>query len=118
MARVRVFGLSRLDSLDLKRQYPDAEITFDAATPQEAEHGELATAALIVLSLAGIKALAAWLLKNSMRGKIKRTIDVIEADGSRRTEVFEMQLSESTSQGDVVKALAEVMKIDPNLPGV
>jgi hypothetical protein len=57
---VRVFGLNRLDSLELKKQFPDAQINFEPGATKDPQHGELATAAVIALTVAGIHALAAW----------------------------------------------------------
>jgi hypothetical protein len=109
---IRVFDLSRLDSLDLKKQYPDAQITFEPGATKDPQHGELATAALIALTVAGLNVLASWLLKNRKRSKIEKTIEIISPDGSRRTETIVMEVSESTSHADVVKALAPNISVD------
>src|SRR5215472_2965150 len=79
---IRIFGLSRLDSLDLKKQFPDAEIVFEAGATKDPHHGELATAALVAVSLAGLQALAAWLLKNRKGNRIQKVVEVVKPDGS------------------------------------
>jgi len=109
---IRIFGLSRLDSLDLKKKFPDARITFEPGTTKDPQHGELVTVALVALTVAGLNVLAAVLLKDRNRGKIEKTIEIINADGSRRTETIVMEVSESTSHADVVKALAPQIGVD------
>ena len=111
MQQIRVFGLSRLETLDLKKQFPEADIKFESAG-SDVHQGELVTAALVAGSLIGLQALAAWLMKDREQEKIEKTIEVVEPDGTRRTERFTFLISKSTSQADVVKALAETTKID------
>ena len=115
MDEIRVLGLTRLESLDLKREFPDADIRFETAPTKDQESGELATVAVIILALAGIKALAAWLLKHQKHGKISHYVTVTNRKGESRTERFEMDVTESISQADVVKQLATLMKVDPSV---
>jgi hypothetical protein len=109
---IRVPGLTRLDSLDLRRQFPDAAITFDEGTATDQEHGELVTVAVIGLTLVGLRALAAWLLKNRRGAVIEKTVVVTHGDGSTRTETIKIKVSESTSEADVVKELANITHLD------
>jgi len=111
---IRVLGLSRLDTLDLKKQFPEAVITFEAGSTKDPQHGELATAAIVVLTVAGIQALAAWLLKNRKGTKIEKVIEVTNPDGSRRSEKILIEVSESTTEAEVVKELANVTHFDLN----
>ena len=112
MDNIRVFGLSRLDSLALKKQFPDAMITFEAAPSKDPQHGELATVAVVALTMSGLQVLGAWLLKNRETKKIEKTIEVISSDGSRHSEKIVIDVSESTSQADVVKELAALTHFD------
>jgi hypothetical protein len=112
---IRIMGLTRLDGLDLKKQFPDAQISFEPGSGADAKHGELATWAVVMLTLAGIKALASWLMKNRSKGKIAHSITVTNSKGETRTDHFEMEYNESTSDADVVKALTKFMKADPGL---
>jgi hypothetical protein len=109
---VRVFGLNRLDSLELKKQFPDAQINFEPGATKDPQHGELATAAVIALTVAGIHALAAWMLKNRKGSVIEKTVEVVTPGGASRKETFYMEIKESTTQADVVKALAPKMGVD------
>src|SRR5260370_14605611 len=86
MDSVRVFGLSRLDSLDLKSRFPDAAITFEPKATEDPQHGELTTAALVAVTVAGIQALAAWLLMHRKNSRIEQTVGIAGPDGTRRTE--------------------------------
>jgi hypothetical protein len=115
MDTIRVMGLTRLDGLELKDTVPDADLKFEQASGNDEQHGELATWAIVVLTLAGLKLLAVWLMKNSRHGWIEHSITSAKSNGETRSETFKMMLSESTSQADVVNALAKLMKVDPGL---
>jgi hypothetical protein len=112
MNTVRVVGMSRLESLDLKRQFPDAAISFEASPTKDPQLGELATVAVVVVTLAGLKLLAAWLSKNRKNNEIMKTVEVVSADGSRRTETIHLKVSESTTNADIIKAIAPMMDVD------
>jgi hypothetical protein len=115
MNTIRVMGLTRLDGLELKKKVPDADLKFETATAGDAKHGELATWAIVLLTLAGLKLLAAWLMKDNTHGKISHTIVQTNSRGESRAENFEMEIDQSTSEADVVNALAKLMKVDPKL---
>jgi hypothetical protein len=115
MDTIRIMGLTRLDGMELKKTVPDADLKFEQASGKDAQHGELATWAIVVLTLAGLKLLAAWLMKNSKSGLIEHNITLAKSNGEMRNETFKMKLSQSTSGADVVNALAKLMKVDPGL---
>lgn len=112
MESVRIPGLSRLDSLDLKKRFPKAEITFEATTGGDAAHGELASIALVTLTLAGVQAFAAWLMKDRKKNRIEKTVEIVDKKGVRRTEKIVIDIDESTSEADVVKQLGTMMHVD------
>ena len=113
MTSIRVAGFRRLDSLDLKRQYPDASIEFEDADIDDPTHGELATVAVVAVSLAGLQVLAAWLLKNRKGTVIEKTVEIVNADGSKRTETIRVDVSESAApEADVIKSLASISDVD------
>jgi len=115
MDTIRVMGLTRLDGLELKKKVPNADLKFEPASGGDAKHGELATWAVVMLTLAGLKLLAAWLMKDQKHVKISHEITQTNSRGESRTENFEMAIDESTSEADVVNALAKFMKVDPGL---
>lgn len=112
MDTVRVVGLSRLDSLDLKKQFPDAVVSFESSPTKDPQLGELATVAVVMVSLAGLKLLAAWLSKNRKNNEITKTVEIVSPDGSRRTETIHLKVSESTTNADIMKAIAPMMQVD------
>lgn len=112
MDHLRIEGFSRLDALDLVQDHPDARIDFEEAVPRDAEHGELATVALVAVTIAGLQALAAWLLKDRKQGHLERKLEMITPDGARRTETLRIHLSESTSQADVLRELGQTIGVD------
>src|SRR5438477_11163598 len=118
MDSIRVPGLTRLDRLDLQRQFPEVMIGFEEAPEPGAEHGELVTVAVIGLTVVGLRALAAWLLKNRRGAEIEKTVQVTTADGGTRTETVKIKVTESTSDADVVKALANLTQLDLGDPGL
>jgi hypothetical protein len=110
--KIRVVGLTRLDALELAADHPDAEVTFEESEPQDAQHGELATAALIALTVAGLQVLAAWLVKDRKKGRVEHTIEIVSPTGERRTEKLVVDLSESTAQAQVLQELGRLTKVD------
>lgn len=110
--QVRIQGISRLDSLDLKRRFPGLDIDFEPVAVSETEHGELATVAVLTITLAGIQALASWLMKDRTDNVIEKTVEVVNADGSTRKEAIRIHMNESSSQADVVRELGKAMNVD------
>ncbi len=111
-ARVRIQGLNRLESLELKKAFPGLEVDFETGKTSETEHGELATVAIIVLTLAGIQALASWMMKDRRNNVIEKSVEVVDASGKKRIEKIVIHINESTSQADVVKELGKSLHVD------
>jgi hypothetical protein len=113
MDQIRVSGISRLEVLDLRKQFPEAAFSFEEAGPQDSQHGELATAAVLIgLSVVGIRVLAAWLLKHRKGTVIEKTIEIIKPDGTRRTEHVIIKGEESKSEAAVIQALGKLTAFD------
>lgn len=112
MDEIRVVGLTRLDALELAGEHPDAEITFEEPVPHDAQHGELVTAALIAVTIAGLNVLAAWLVKDRKKGRLEHTIEIVSANGERRTEKLVVDLRESTAKAQVLQELGRLTDID------
>lgn len=112
MDKIRIFGLGRLEKLELQRQFPEAEIAFEAGATKDPQHGELATAALVVVSIAGLQVLAAWLVKNNKKKRIEKVVEIVKSDGSRRSEMLIIEGEESMSDPKVLDALAKMAAID------
>lgn len=114
METVRIPGLSRLDSLELKKRFPDAKITFDSSSGSDEAPGELLTIGLIALTLAGINALAAYFVMDTKKGRVEKTVEVVDSKGTRRKETLVVELDERTSHAEVVEQLGKMMHIDLN----
>lgn len=112
-AQIRIPGLQKLDILEMSEQFPLDGVTFADEAMADGKHGELATTAVIVLTVITIKALAAWLLKGRTRNRIRKTIEVVDASGVRRIETLDIDLSSSLSpQADVLKELSNITGFD------
>ena len=106
-------GLDRIDRLALVGEFKSDEIRFEDKPSSSGRHGELITAAVIVGTLTAIKVLAAYLLKDRDRGKLKRTIIVRLPDGSEREETIEVDLDSSHApKAEVLKQLGSITHID------
>jgi hypothetical protein len=106
-------GLDRIDRLALAGQFEDNQIRFEDKPPLSGKHGELITAAVIVVSLAALRVLAGYLLKDRDRGKLKRTILVRLPDGSEREETIEVDVGSSHApKAEVLKQLGSITHID------
>jgi hypothetical protein len=112
VSKIHVSGLTRLESLDLRRRFPDLEITFDETPGGDAKHGELVAVAVLALSITGVRALAAWMMKDRSSATVEKTIEIVEANGDRRTETLRLDLSQSTTEPEVVKQLAGLLHVD------
>jgi mannitol/fructose-specific phosphotransferase system IIA component (Ntr-type) len=87
-------------------------IAFEEADSADPWHGELATVAVVTITLAGLNALANWLLKDRRKQEVVKTVVITDASGATRTETIRIKLSESTSQPEVVKQLASITQFD------
>jgi len=76
-------------------------------------HGDLGiTAAVVIVSLAAIKALAPLLVRQKRRRTIKRTDDFVDASGIHHSVVTEFVLEAEWSEAEVIKALGKATDVD------
>jgi hypothetical protein len=76
-------------------------------------HGDLgASAAVVIVSLAAIKALALVLTRKKHHSLIRKTEEHTDQDGIRRTTVTEIYIAAEWSEAEVVKALGDATGID------
>ena len=68
--------------------------------------------ALVALTVAGLQALAAWLMKDRKRGRVEMSVEIVSPGGTRRTEKLSIDLSESTADADVVRELGRLTGVD------
>jgi hypothetical protein len=110
---IRVPGLTKFDQLEMTSDLASDLVRFEPQAMGAGKHGELLSTAVIVGSVLGIRALAAWLLKTRKNNKISKRIEIIGADGSTRIESIDIDLSSSTApDSDVLKQLAKLLNLD------
>lgn len=112
---IRFPGLQPLDERELREALPATDLTFEQPQVEErpgTRHEPFTVVAVIVLTGAAIRGIAAWLLKKRHRRRIELTVEVRRPDGTteRRTAVFEM--SESSSQEEIVRAIGDQFQLD------
>lgn len=111
--KIRISGLPKLDVLEMSDEFPKDSVSLANERMPGAEHGELATTAIIVVSALTIKALATWLMKNRKKNRITKTIEIIDASGATRIETIDIDLSSSVApEADVLKQLSKITKFD------
>jgi hypothetical protein len=110
---IRVQGLDKLDQLELNEQFEPGAVHFEESVMSDGKHGELVTTAVVVVSVLGLKVLAAWLIKSRTKEKFKKTIEIFSADGSKRVETIEVDFLSSTAPKEsVLKELARLCNVD------
>lgn len=110
---IRVPGLQKLDVLEMADEFPPNAVKFTEEALPGGKHGELGTVAVVLLSGLAINALAGWLLKNRTKNRIRKTVEVVDASGKRRTETLDIDLSSSMApKADVLNALAKITGFD------
>lgn len=76
-------------------------------------HGDLGlTAAIVIVSLAAIKALAPVLVRQKRRRVIKKTDAYVDADGVQHSVVTEFVFEAEWSEAEVIKALGKATDVD------
>lgn len=112
---IRLPGLEGLDKQELIDTIPPGDLTFEEEAPErpDTSYEPFTAVAVIMLTAAGIKGLAAWLLKKRHHEEVTYTVEQVDADGSKRTTQFTFRMSESTTTADVVKAVCDGLNIDP-----
>ncbi len=110
---IRVPGMTRLDRLEIGHELGADAVRFEEEALPDGQHGELATTAIVVVTVLSLKVLASWLIKNRTSNKIRKTIEIVGADGSRRSETIEIDMRTSTTpERDIMGQLAKLCEID------
>jgi hypothetical protein len=113
---IRLSGVAKLDRMELEADAAGAKVRFEDETLPDGQHGELATTAIITVSVLGLKLLAAWLMKDRDTTRIRRTVETVDRDGRKQVETIEIDLSSSKApKADVLAALGEKFGVDPKL---
>lgn len=107
-------GIGRFPAKLLKEELEKENLEFHDRTPRDdSRFGELTTLTLAAIVAAPLAtALAAWLLKTRSGETVKLKIKRKYADGAEEEIEFEHQIKEeSEPEADLVKALAQTLKI-------
>lgn len=115
ITELRFPGLTELDVIELEDTFDASMIRFESQTIEGDRYGEPATiTAIIILSLAALKVLSAWLMKNRQTKHFEQTVELIHKDGTREIKAIKLDLSKSTApEAELVKQLG--LDIDPKL---
>lgn len=108
-------GLTDLDVIELESGFDASLVRFEDQQLKGDRYGEPATiTAIIIISVASLKVISAWLMKNKQTKHIKKTVEKIHDDGTREIITLELDLSSSTPpEAELVKQLG--IDIDPKL---
>lgn len=114
---VRIPALTELEKLELEKQVNPNLLEFKKQTIETDAHGELmTTTAVVIITVAALQGLTAWLLRTSRRRKIKKVFKITYPDGRTEERTIELDLSESQApEADVLEAIAALFKVDPDL---
>ena len=107
---LEVAGLDNIDRAQLRAWIdPDAK----AETFGGDGHGDLGvTAAVVIVSLAAIKALAPVLVRQKQRQTITKTDRFVDVDGIHHSVVTEVVIEAAWSEAEVIKALGKATDVD------
>jgi hypothetical protein len=110
---IRVPGLTELDQLEMSNEVKQGLVQFQEERMPGGKFGDLVIIGVVTVTYVGLQALAAWLMKTTKHNKLKKSIEIIYADGTKSTEVIELDLSSSAApKADVLKALAKMTNVN------
>jgi hypothetical protein len=113
---ILVPGLTKLDKMEIEEEFEPGTVTFEDQELKGGKHGEPTTTAIVIISVVAIRALAAWLMKDSESSSIEKKVEIIDANGKTRVETIKVDLKSSTSpKADVLKQLSQLLKVDFSL---
>ena len=112
---VRILGLDALDKNELEKALGQDGVTFDKAEVPGGTYGEPGTIiAIVVITVAALKGLTAWLMKKRRQGTIELTSEIEHTDGSKERKTIRVDVS-SSDPAEVLKQVGAAFEIDPQL---
>jgi hypothetical protein len=118
ITELRFPGLTELDVIELENSLEENNldtslVRFEEQSLEGDSYGEPATiTVIIIVSVAALKVLNTWLLKNRQVKHFKKKIETIDSSGRRKIVTIEIDLSSSTApEAELVKQLG--IDIDP-----
>src|SRR5260370_38553148 len=115
---VRILGLRTLDQHEMRDSIPPDSLTFEAQALAErggTSYEPATVIAVVLLSAAALKGLAAWLLKKRHRKDLTVEIEKKKPDGSYERVAVTVHMSNSSTEADVVRAVGEQLGVDQSL---
>jgi hypothetical protein len=111
---ISISGINALDVRALRKLLPEGTVRFPSPELAPSQHGDLGTtAAIVILTAMSIKTLAAWLVQNRQKSRIKLSRTRTNPDGSSEIHEWLMESSSSDSESEVVRQLLAGLEIDP-----
>ncbi len=117
---VRLLELHALDERELRDVLAGDDITFEEPASGDRKgtaHEPITTVAVVLLTAQALQIVAAWLLKRRHRRQVEVVTEVSRPDGSYERKVIKLELTDSSSQADVVQAVGEQLGVDASLIG-
>jgi hypothetical protein len=111
---ISIPSITRLDQLELGKSLPENSVRFETDPASPDEHGELATVtAIVIVSLAALRVLAAYLMKKNKHKSVHMTVTVVKPDGTKIEKTLELaDSSNEPPSAAVLKQLAELCEAD------
>jgi hypothetical protein len=112
---LRIIGLDRLDEKELSTLIGTGDVEFDTIKVPGGTYGEPGTIiAVIIISVAAIKGLTAWLMKKRRQKTVEQTIETEYPDGRKERKVIRVDVS-SSDPAEVMKQVGSAFEINPDL---
>ena len=112
---VHILGLNALDKSELERALGQDDVQFEEVHVPEGTYGEPGTIiAVVVISVAIIKGLTAWLMKKRRKGIVQQEIEIEYPDGRKVRKTIQIDVS-SSDPAKVLNQLGEAFEIDEKL---
>ena len=106
---MRLSRIPKTEAASLLLDIPDGRISNKTATKSPTDFGSMELYDFLMsISLPAITVFAAWLLKNRKRGQIREDIYIEHEDGRIERRTFHIEISEDTTQAELIKRLSEI----------
>lgn len=105
---IKVLGLTRADKMDIAALDEQHQITFEESAAQSGRFGEPVTIT-VVLGLAALGVLAAWVVKTRSDSTTELTIETRDGKGAMRKVKYKKHVTKETSQAEVLKELTALV---------
>lgn len=105
---IRVLGLTRADKMDIAALDEQHQVSFEESGAPSGRFGEPITIT-VVLGLAALGVLAAWVVKTRGESMTELTIETRDAKGATRKVKYKKHVTQETSEAEVLKELTALV---------